>query len=352
MPSLTDREIKDLVIGTLDNYGPPRFQLIAQDLQEYEIMSKWLKKGKVLFDSGQGIKRTLMSRTGQAAKHVGLAEEDTVNIPDLLDQLDVPWRHATTNWAFIRHEALMNRGEALITNIVEPRRVGAMIDLADELEDKGWAVPGTTDKLLPYGIPYWVVKATAANSTDTFNGGYPVDSDGNTHSSVAGVNLTDSPNFKNWNDTYTLVNRDDLIRKMRKAALYTKFKAPIQVKDYSRGSGARRRIYMNYDTQLDFEEVATAQNENLGPDVAYMDGMALFRRTPITGVAQLNSDTSDPVYGIDHNKFYMCVLRGDYLRESDPEKAAKQHNVFEVFVDLTYNYLCLDRRCQWVINKV
>jgi hypothetical protein len=38
------------------------------------------------------------------------------------------------------------------------------------------------------------------------------------------------------------------------------------------------------------------------------------------------------------------VLAGDYLRETSPEKKADQHNTFVVFVDLTYNYFCIDRR--------
>jgi hypothetical protein len=52
---------------------------------------------------------------------------------------------------------------------VKPRRHAAMIDLAEELEAKAWQVPNSTDKLNPYGLPYWIVY----NSSTGFNGGYP-----------------------------------------------------------------------------------------------------------------------------------------------------------------------------------
>ena len=108
------------------------------------------------------------------------------------------------------------------------------------------------------------------------------------------------------------------------------------------------------------EDIGEAQNENLGRDLASVEAGAgadigsvdmqlVFRRHPIIWVPQLD-DTSvytaatNPVYAIDHSTFYPVVLKGDYLREGDAEKVPNQHNVFRVFVDLSYNYMCIDRR--------
>jgi len=66
-------------------------------------------------------------------------------------------------------------------------------------------------------------------------------------------------------------------------------------------------------------------------------------------VPKLDSDSQNPVYGVDHSTFYPVCLTGDYLRESEAKPAPSQHNVFQVFVDLTYNYLCIDRRRNWVL---
>ena len=82
-----------------------------------------------------------------------------------------------------------------------------------------------------------------------------------------------------------------------------------------------------------------------------MDGQAVFKKIQFNWVPKLDDDTENPVYGIDITSFFPVVLAGDYLRESSPAKAAKQHNVFEVFVDLSYNFLCIDRRRNFVIHN-
>ena len=170
MPTLADKDIADLVLGTMNELGPPSFQQIATDLQDYEVMPKWLKSDKVQVDYGIGIQRTLMTSLPDSAKHVGLYEVDDVDVKDLLSSINIPWRHAQTSWAFERRETLMNRGKALITKVIEPRRVGAMINMADVLEAKAWSCPDVSDDVLPFGLPYWVV----ANATTGFNGGAPL----------------------------------------------------------------------------------------------------------------------------------------------------------------------------------
>ncbi len=339
--SLTDSEIIDLMKGTLKELGRGKFQQIAQTLQEYEVMGRWLRKDRMIVSDGTGIQRTLMVRTSGAAKHVGLYEADETNVVDLLEQLSIPWVHAQTYWVFERRETLMNRGKSLITNIVQPRRAGAMIDLADELETNAWAAPSTTQTKLPFGLPFWIVK----NGTQGFNGGLPVD-----HTTLAGINITDNPTFKNWTDTYVDITKKDLIRGLRKAHKRIKFKSPVNVRDYRGGRGDRYRLYVNEDTQTTIEEVGEQQNENLGRDIASMDGQIVFRRHPIIIAWELENDSQNPVYLIDHSTFYPEILKGDFLRETDPKVSAKQHNVYEIFVDLSYNFLCVDRRRNAVLH--
>lgn len=341
---LTALDIADLVATTLYDLGPNRFQNIAQNLQYYEVFSKWFKKDKIQFDSGIGIQRTLMSKfDATAARHVGLMATDQVNIPDVIDQLQVPWRHVETNWGLIyQTDILMNRGKSMILNVVKPRRAAALLALVEELEDKAWATaPSTTDKVLPYGIQYWIVE----NATTGFNGGAP-----GSHTTVGGVSLTDSPNFKNYTATYTSISKDDLIKKMRTAHRKVRFKSPTSDPDYRGGVGDRYRIYVNETTISGIEDLGEAQNENLGRDVATMDGQMVFHGVPIIWVPKLDARTDDPVYLIDHSTFYPVVLKGDYLRETEARQAPNQRNLFQVFVSLSYNYVNLDRRRNAVLS--
>jgi hypothetical protein len=336
--ALTATDIADLVASTLYDLGPLRFQQIAQSLPYYEVFSKWFKKDKVMFDSGIGIQRTLMSKLDStSAKHVGLMDTDQVNIPDVLDQLQIPWRHAQTSWALIyQTDILMNRGKSLILNVIKPRRAAALLGLVEELEDRAWGTaPGTTDKILPYSIQYWIVE----NATTGFNGGLP-----GSHTTIGNVNLTDSPNFKNYTAVYTSVTKSDLVSKMRTAHRKIRFKSPVTEQDYRGAMGERYRIYVPESVILSIEDVGEGQNENLGRDIAAMDGQMLFRKHPIVWIPKLDSRSDGPVYMIDHSTFYPICLKGDYLRESEATRAPNQHNVWQVFLDLTYNFLCVDRR--------
>jgi hypothetical protein len=344
MPGVvTPENVRDLVAATLRDLGRLHFQQVAQTIQHYEVFSKWFKEDKVQIDSGIGIQRTLMTSLSRRASHVGLFEETQISIPDLMRQLQIPWRFAQTHWAWEYREILMNRGQALIFNVIKPRRADAMISLAEELEEKAWSAPTVDQTHLPYGIPYWVVK----NNTEGFNGGLPTD-----HTTVAGINLDQNPTFKNYTNSYSVVSKSDLIPKMRTAKRKTKFISPVTVDDYTNGPGEQYRIYVNEQTMTELENVGESQNENLGRDLAYAFNNLVFRNHPIIWIPQLDSDTDNPIYGIDHSKFYPVVLEGDFLRESEPMQDPRQHNVYQVFVDLTYNYLCVDRRSQWVIKRV
>ena len=335
MATLEATDITDLVNATLRDLGRLRFQQIAQDLQDYEVFTKWFRKDKVAFDSGVGIQRTLMNKLSSPASYVGMAEEDKVNIPDILDQIQVNWRHAQTSWAFIYQETLMNRGRSMILNVIEPRRADALISLASVLEDYAWAAPPVNNKTLPYGIPYYVVK----NATTGFNGGLP-----GSHTTVAGVNLTTTPNYKNYTFQYVSLSKADAIKKLRTAHRKVRFKSPISIRDYRGARGDKYRLYVNETTISNMEDLGEAQNENLGRDIAALDNTIVFRNHPVLWVPKLDADTTNPIYMIDHSVFQPVCLRGDYLRESSADKSPNQHNVFQFFVDLTHQYLCVDRR--------
>ena len=345
MPTaVTDADINDLVVGTLKDLGRMSFQQIAQSLQDYEVFPVWFKKDKVTIDSGNGIQKTLMNRIPDVARHVGWTESDTPNISDLLTQMSIPWRHATTNWSYKRQEMLMNRGKSLVTNVIEARRAGAMIDMVETLETAGWTAPAdSSDDTEPYGIPYWVVK----NSTTGFNGGAPTG-----HTTVANVNLTTTPTFKNYTAQYVAVSKADLIKKMRTMKRKTGFKSPVDINDYIKGRGMRYRVYMNESTMSTMEEVGESQNENLGRDIASIDGMNMaFRGFPMRWIPKLDSDTTDPVYFIDHSVWQPVCLAGDFMRESRPVRDPEKHDWWTIYVDLTYNYVCFDRRRNGVISK-
>lgn len=362
MADITFEQMSDLVLGTLKELGRAKFQQIAQTLQDYEVVGSWFKKDKVQFDYGTGIQRNLMTSLSRQARHNGVMSTDSVDIPSLMSQLSINWRHASAPWAFNYQEVLMNRGPALVFNIIKPRRVDALISLAEEIESKAWSLPAVGDTLLPWGIPYWVVY-TASAAPGSFSGGAP-----SGYTTVAGINPTTTPNFKNYSCTYSNPTKTDLIQSMRTGHRKTRWRSPTKINDYAKGTYGNLRYYTDDTTYVGFETAGEGQNENLGRDLApfgnYKDGMQniegvlTFRRHPLIWVPQLD-DTSvftssiatNPIYGIDHSTFYPVCLAGDFLRESEVLRSPNQHNVYRIFVDLTYNYLCVDRRRNQIYSK-
>ena len=365
MATVTPQDVADLVASILPDLDRMHWEQISQNLQDYEVMSHWLKDDKITFNDGLYIKKNLLSQLAGAASHTGMTDTDDVDIPDLMDDMQVPWRHAQTKWGYhYQTDILMNAGKSRINDTVKPRRFNAMLSLADELEAKAWQVPNLSDKLNPYGLPYWVVY----NATTGFTGGYPTGPDAVPHPTIAGVNLTDSPTFKNYSAQYAAVNKTDLLPKMRTALRKTNFRSPVTKEDMSTKRGNDRRYYCDEVTASAFETLGEAQNENLGRDLApytagsgqggvqEVDGTLTFKKNPIIWVPQLDDTTvytaaTNPIYQIDHGVFYPVCLKGDYLRETGPVVAPNQHNMYRVFLDLTYNFICVNRRRCAVFGK-
>lgn len=331
------QNMADMTTSALRDLGRLSFVQIAQELQEYVVMPKWLKKDKIQFDSGWGIQKTLMLNYQDVARHSGFLDEIDSSIPDVLANMQINWVHADTNWSWFRQEKLMNRGAAQIADMFQARRAGAMLSLATELENKAWSAPtSSSDETNPYGLPWWIVK----NATEGHNGGYPSGFSDSTK--MANINLTTYSNFKNYTWTYSNVTADDVLRKLRRMCRKIGFKTPVnasQMKTF----GEKLVNYTNEDLLGSLEMLAEDRNDNLGGELMRYYGSTMHNRHPIEYVPKLDADTEDPFYSINHDTFYPVVLKGDYLHETVVQKES-QPNVTVVVTDLTYNFLCVDRR--------
>lgn len=330
----------DLVASTLNELGPyDAVQQIAQEKQDYEVLPRWFKQDKIELGSGVAIQRSLMVANNGAARHAAPTAVDQVNLADVLKNITVQWVHADTSWMVIYQHALMNRDPSAILNQIKAQRTAAMLSLHEEMENKAWGdAPASTNTDDPWGIKYWIVK----NATEGFTGGSPTGDN-----LIAGLNLTTLPtagHYKNWSNTYTAITPTDLMPKWRKMHRQTRFRSPVDMKDYMTGSGDDYRYYTNDAGIAGIEEVLAAQADLSIRDVYSVDGMsATFKGNPIRWIAALDSDTSNPVYAVNHSVFQPVCLKGDNLRETR-NMAPRNHNIEQYFVDLSYNFLCVDRR--------
>jgi hypothetical protein len=190
------------------------------------------------------------------------------------------------------------------------------------------------------------------------------------HTSIAGES-TETPKFKNYSAQYSAVSKTDLLPKMRTALRKTNFKSPVTKEDMSTPRGKDRRYYTDEVTCSELENVGEAQNENLGRDLAPMeagmassrgnggvtevDGTLTFKKNPIIYVPQLDDTAvytaaTNPIYQIDHAVF-CSVPEGDFCGRpagTNPQ----QHNMWRTFIDLTYNFICANRRRCAVLRSI
>lgn len=339
MPLQADN-LGDLVAMTLKDLGEMKITEIASDLQDHIAMSKLLQDNQVKLESGTGVQWDIMVSHSGAFQFVGLYGTDNVNVADTTIQASIPWRHSTTNYAIDERELAMNRSPRRIVDLLKVRRLDSMIALAEGMESVFWGYPLSTDTVTPYGIAYWVVK----NATEGFNGGPQTG-----YTTVANVNTTTYPRFKNWTAQYVAITKDDLARKMRKAMTHCLFKPAAQGGPASFNTGDKWGLYTNYSVLSKMEELLESQNENLGNDLASKDGAVMFRRTPVIWVPKLDADTTDPIYGLNWGVMKTYILRGWWLKEMKIEVTPGQHTVCSVHIDSSLQWGCKDRRRQFVI---
>jgi len=344
MASLLASDIGDLVTLTLNELGRGKFTDNASTYRNTIAFKRLMKKGKTTFDSGKAVSFNRILGTSSSARMVGLAAQDIVDITDNMGTGEVPWRHMTNNWGVEFREPLMNSGASKIVDLITTRRWqsrGSMIELA---ERQFWRCPAVTNTTDFYGVPYWIVKSNTATTTNNgFNGTVP-----SGYTLVANINPTTDLRWRNYAAQYTSVTKDDLVRKWRRMAKYTDFMPLVDdTPDYNLGDDYG--WYTNYAVEATLVEILESQNDNLGQDIAPMEGRATFKRATIVSVDELDLDTTNPVYGINWGIFGCMGLKGAYGKETVEARVAGQHTVSATHTDWTFNTLCRDRRRNGVL---
>lgn len=338
MPLLAT-QLTDLVATTQRNLGKPNFTEIATDLQKHTALPSLMNKNRVVLTSGYGVQWDVMVNHSGSAANVGLGAPDDVRFVDTMVQAQADWRNTTANYPIIGQEIDMNREPARIVDLIRERRIACMIAMAELMENNFWGPPvALSDTVTPWGINTWIVKG----ASEGFNGGAP------SGYTTIGLNPTTYPRWKNWTNQYTSISKDDLIRKLRKAATFCNFMPAVEnIPTFNTGNDWK--FYTNYAVVSGLEEILESQNENLGTDVASMDGKVLFRRSPLEWVPKLEADTTNPVYGINWGDFKTYVLSGWWMKETNVPIYPGQHTVSAHFIDCTYQWIMKNRRSQFVL---
>lgn len=346
MSGLAFTEIDDAVLITQENLVKRgAFTDLQTDLQDHVAVREMWKNRVKKFAGGDYWDFFAQVDHNHSARFVGLYETDGSSLTDTMRRGRVEVRFANAHYIYDQRDPLFQRGGHSIVDLIQTRYVAMMVSWFEKLEAALWSKPATSaDTKTPFGVTYWILKDTAGAFTAQNPSGFSA--------GRAGIDSTGTGNARwaNWGDDYEEVEKEDLIRKMRKAHRQIKFRSPVAHATPDLGN-MRNGIYVG-DTVIGLmEELLEQQNMNLGNDLASKDGRTMFKSTPITYAPYLDNDSENPVYMIDWKVMAIGVMDGWENRLGAPYMVPDKHTVRRVDLDAGLQMICTDLRKQAVLHN-
>lgn len=351
LSNMSPEQIDDLVATTMEfMIAKGKFTNLLSDLNDYVAVRELMTKHKKVFEGGMDWTFNLAiaadNKGNDTAKATKLFDTDSSKRVDVIKKGKVSPRYITANYVYDTREPSLNSGSMVqrINFVMEQMNLMYQ-SFYDLMENFFWGAPtaGNAD-VIPYGIKYWILPDTTSTGFGDFKAQNPA-----IGGARAGIDSTTNTRWANWAAQYTAVSKDDLVKKMRYAARKTQFRSPLNIGEVKLGTG--RGIYVGIDTLTELEDLLEKQNMNLGNDLAAKDGKTLFKGNPIHHVPLLDGESNEPVYMLDWSTISLGILSGWDKKVSKPTPVADMHNVRQVFLDTTANFVCTNLRNQAVITK-
>lgn len=343
---LTPDQIDDFVELTQPNFRRYKWTDIALPLTEY-VSASLINEKKVMEQGGPTVAWKVKTRNTGNARNTGMYAQDVTAVEDVAAGASAPWAKQTTNYSYDIDEDIFQSDRETIIRELVMRDHDAMSDLAELNEENLWTAPTATTDTRPMGIPFWIQKDASTTPGGAFNGGNPT----GFSSGAGGLSSTTYPRWKNWTFGYTNVTIEDVVAKAKKAMVFTNFKPPVPHPELG-FSKDDRVIYTTYRTLEPMQRLAEGRNENLGNDLARYQNSIVIGGVPVEYVPYLEeNDTSDPLYGINWRYFRPVCKTGATMRRHPPKQAPSQYSVRTVHIDNWMQYICYNRRAQWVGSK-
>lgn len=359
-------QLADLIQTTLHDL-PKQYFEVMWDNEDYEFCRIYQNE-RMEIDGGDDIRRKVMLDNSGNARYRRLYDTDEPTVGDVMDEITVPWTQIGTNYSWDVLEIKRNSNSAKgFIRLMEVRRIDGLWSLADLIEERAWKAPqSATDKLYPYGIPYYIQHMNRATTTAGFVGQTVLYQNGSTGTSCAGIDANTESKWRNYAAIYTAID-NAFLKVFRKAFLKTRFKAPLFINDPAQKRQGAKRIYCDSDKAIELQDLADQRDDRhsgkelLGNIRMDDGGLVYINRLPVVYIPQLESyqtpqtgyETSTaPIYCVDFRKFIPYVQEGYWMVESKPMTDRRQHTTHTVFLDGSHNNLCTNRRtCGFVVHK-
>lgn len=355
MAGISIEQAVDLGYATLQAFEQDAVQ-IAMKKQTYEVVNRWFAGDKKILGGGKKVTWDLTLKDTGNAKQVNMFETDNPNIANVNKEGEVNWTHFQNSFSYSIKELSINRdNKTRIFNLLRNRRLNCARETADKLEELAWRTPTSSDDSKnPFGLFGWLTQGTNGSSGafEGYTPNYWTDSSSTFNAGGIACSSTTNTRWANYYADHDGNLDDSMIKKLRRAFRKAKFQTPkvagmaIDPKsDYN-----NFRLYTNSDVLDEVEELLTKSDDRIGYDLGKYAGNAIFKGIPFIYVSELDDAKQyvygkDPIVGVNHNHFYPIVLRDENFRWNKPmPHGPGQHNVLTVYLDLSYAYVCNNRR--------
>ena len=348
----------DLGYATLQAFEQDAVE-VALKHQTYEVVNRWFAGDKKNLGGGKKVTWDLTVKDTGNGQHVNMYETDTPNVANVNVEGEVNWVHYQNSFSYSVKELAMNLGnKTRIFNLFKNRRMNCARESADDLEEAAWKTPASaTDSRVPHGIPAWICQADTSAVTGEFEGylpDYTTSTDAESaYTTIGGLACSSTTNARwaNWYANHSNNLDDSLMKILRKAFRKTKFQTPRvagQAID-PKSDFSNFRLYTNSAVLDEIEELATKSDDRLGYDLGKYAGATIFKGIPFMYIDSLDTELTyvygkNPIFGVNHNHFMPIVLANENFRWNKPMNKVGQHNVMTVYLDLSYAYVCKNRR--------
>jgi hypothetical protein len=349
--ALTHKQIDDFVQLTQVNYELTRDKWVdlSLALQHYHWASRWFKSKKQPVHGGPELEWEIRTANQGSAKHAGLFAVDTTNRKDVMTGAKQGFSKQTANYIYDLDEPRFQGSPETIIRWAEIHEQGLANDIIELMETAMWTAPSssTLDPMPPSGIPFWIQKPTTLG----FNGGDP----SGWATGAGGKTVASLPSWQNYGGPYTVVDRDDMIEKAVNACDFCDFRAPTPFNEIAGGTPTWG-FYTVHSVLSTMRKLLEKQNDSLGREVAWgAGGEVMLRGNPIVWVPALTNSASDaydseaPFYGINWNTMFYFYQEGRDMIKFPPYMAPMQKTVRIRAVDNWGNFLCTNRRANFIL---
>jgi hypothetical protein len=343
---LTPEKIDDFVKLTLNKFHKHKWTDLSVGLTHY-VYKRLVTDKLIQEEGGPHIEFKIKTKNTGNARVSGLYDKDNLQVEDVMAEAKTPWTKQVTGFIYDIDESFFQGDRQTIIKILKIREHDALTDMAELNEEHLWSAPVSPQDKTPMGIPFWLQKTTVDS-----DGGYLGGNPAGFPQGCAGVSTVDVPRWRNWAFTYRSVTPDDMVRKVKRALVFTHFKAPVAHPEVTFGP-RKHEVFTTYRIQERLESLAETRNDNLGSDVARYMGQVTIGGVSVEWVPFLEeNDMSDPLYGINWEVLRPYSKTGGNMRRSDPKVAARQHTVREVFFDNWMQFICTNRRACWAASRI